>query len=139
MAQARNSGPIVRYVVDRVERNTSVSGVDLPNRDSIAYLLLVTNESRWTSTDQIVVVARALPLTDSPPAIPSLPAAIATEAPFGIDALLAVGAAVASILAWRFLRTRASVGVRVGLVGAGAAYAVVRLLMSLDSVLPIAR
>jgi LPXTG-site transpeptidase (sortase) family protein len=139
VAQARNSGPIVKYIVDRVERHTSLAAVDLPNRDSIAYLVLVTSESRWTSNDQIVVVARALPVTSAEPTSPSLPDSIATEAPFGIDGLLAVGAGVASVLAWLFLRKRASTGVRVGLVAAGVAYAVLRLLMSLDSVLPIAR
>lgn len=138
VAQARNGGPIVRYVVDRVERNTKLSEVALDKTDLISYLLLVTSEEGWFNGDQTVVVARALPVTDTAPVVPDLEIENST-APFGLDALLALGSLAAGVVALQYLRSRTSMMVRLVVVLPPLVYGSVRVLLLFDSVLPPTR
>lgn len=110
--QARNGGPIVQYVVDRVERHTRLADVKLEKPDKLAYAVLVTTETGLFNSDVVVVVARALPVTDAEPAVVDLGVEPDRGIPFGLGLLLGNGSAVGAVLAWRFLRDRASAGLR---------------------------
>ena len=139
VVQTRSGGPITRYIVDRVERSASLGAIELENDLGLAYLLLVTNESEWTSNEQTVVVARALPVTDNAAVIPQLGGVTATGLPYGVDTLLAALAGVAAALSWSFLRSRTSTAVRLGIVIPSAAFAAIGIMMTLDGLLPLAR
>jgi len=138
VVQARNGGPIVRYVVDRVERHLTLEAVALPQTDVVSYLLLATSEDGMFTGDQTIVVARALPVTDTGPVLPDLSANL-RPAPFGLEALLALASMAIAVLALSYLRVRSSVLVRVVVVAPPAAYAALQLLMSLDSILALTR
>lgn len=137
--QARN-GPIVKYVVDRVERKTRVADVVLgDDPGALAYLLLVSGEGTWTSGDQTVVVARSLPVTDAPPVLPLLGDGPGRSVPVTVETLLALGALASAVLAAAFLRRRASTVVIVVAVLPVLALATIWLLISIEALLPIAR
>ena len=137
--QARN-GPIVKYVVDRVERNTRVADVVLgDDPGALAYLLLVSGEGTWTSGEQMVVVARALPVTDTAAVLPDLSGGPTRSVPVTIESLLALGALATAALGGSFLRRRAGVVVIVAAVLPAVAVATIWLLISFESLLPIAR
>ena len=138
VVQARNGGPIVRYLVDRVERHLTLESVALPQTDVVSYLLLATSEDGMFTGDQTVVVARALPVTEAAPVLPDL-ANDLRPAPFGLEALLALASMAIAVLSFQYLRVRSSALVRVVVVVPPAAYAALRLLMSLDSILALTR
>ena len=139
IVKARN-GPIVDYRVDRVERDTTVKAVELADdTDSLSYLLLVTSENGMLNDKQIVVVARALPISDAAPLVPTLDDDPARTLPYGVDVLLGNAAVVVAALAWMFLRSRTSVMVRLAAVAPMAIFGVVRLVLMLDSLRPITR
>lgn len=138
VVQARNNGPIVRYILSEVRPNSSVSDLQLDKTDVIAYLVLVTSDSKLSGDDQLIAVARALPVTDTS----SADAALVTptgDAPFGVETLLTLGSIAALCLAWRFLRHRSSLAIRIGALLPVAAYATIRAIMLLDVILPLAR
>lgn len=137
--QARNGGPIVKYLVDRVERDVDVADVTVDQTDLISYLLLVTSEPGTFADGQTVVVARALPVTDAAPTVPRLADVGAAAVPFGIDVLLALGSLVVAVLVAQQLRRRASTAVLLAVTTPIAVYAVLRLVMLADTVLPLAR
>lgn len=139
VVQTRSGGPITRYIVDRVETSTTLANVRLDNEERLSYLLLVTNESSWTSNEQTIVVARALPVTDADPTVPQLGGLSAQGLPFGLDTVGAVLAGVAATLSWTFLRGRTGTALRAAIVAPGAIYAVIGALMTLDGLLPMAR
>ena len=139
VVQARN-GPIVKYIVDRVERRTRLASVDLgESPGDLSYLLLVTAEGRWVDGDQIVVVARALPVTDAEPLLPNLGLGTDGSSPIGLQTLLAAAAVTAMVLSIGFLRGRARTGVIVMVVTPIALLAVIWQLLSFDGLLPFAR
>lgn len=139
VVQARNGGPIVRYIVERVERNTHVVDIELPTTDQISYLLIVTSEPGLFDGDQSVVVARALPVTDADATVPDLSVDVGVAAPFGIDALLAIVSMFGAVIAVHYLRPRTSSMVMIAAAAPMALFAVIRLLMLFDSALPITR
>lgn len=139
VVQARNSGPIVRYIVDRVERDTDVGDLELDQTDLVSYLLLVTSEEGTFERGQAVVVARALPVTDSAPAVPLLADVGGSAVPFGIDGLLALGSLVAAMLLVHHLRGRARTGVLVAASAPVVVYACLRIVMLGDTVLALTR
>jgi sortase A len=136
--QARNGGPIVQYVVERVETDTRLEDLVLDD-DQFAYLVLVTNSSRWSGDEHTVVVASAYPVTDAPTEPPLLSDVGRVEVPFGIDSLLGLAALAVAAVSWIFLRPRAPIGVRILVTAPIATLGVVRFLMLFDSVLPFAR
>lgn len=137
--QARN-GPIVKYIVDRVERNTRVADVALgQDPGALAYLLLVSGEGTWTSGGQTVVVARALPVTDAAPVLADLSGGPARSVPITVETLLGLGALATAVLGAAFLRRRASTVVVVVAILPAAALATIWLLISFEALLPIAR
>lgn len=138
VVQARNSGPIVRYIVDRVERDTDVADIALEQTDLVSYLLLVTSEEGTFARGQAVVVARALPVTDTAPTVPLL-ADVGGSVPFGIDGLLALGSLVIAVLTVRHLRGRVATGVLVAVAAPVLVYAVLRIVMLGDTVLALTR
>jgi LPXTG-site transpeptidase (sortase) family protein len=139
VAKARN-GPIVDYRVDRVERNTRLSEIELgDDTDSLSYLLLVTSEKGAFNGKQLIVIARALPLSDVAPLIPNLDNGPARALPFGIDVILGNAALVAAVLSWRFLRRRTSAMIRIAAVAPIAIFALVSFALMLDSVRPLTR
>jgi LPXTG-site transpeptidase (sortase) family protein len=139
VVKARN-GPIVDYRVDRVERNTTLAAVKLgDDTKALSYLLLATSEDGTFNDKQLVVVARALPLSDATPLLPALDDRPARVLPFGIDVVLGNAALVAAVLAWRFLRRRASPSVRIAAVAPMAIFAAVRFALMLDSLRPLTR
>jgi len=137
VAQARNGGPIVRYVVDRVEVDASLADLKLDKTDVVSYMLLATSDG-WLGDSFTVVVARALPVTDAEPVLPDL-ADVPRPAPFGLEALLAGGSLAAALLASQWLRGRASVLARVAVVAPPAVYGGIRLLIALDTVFALTR
>ncbi len=137
--QARNNGPIVKYIVDRVERDVDVAEVAVEQTDLVSYLFLVTSEPGTFADGQTVVVARALPVTETAPVVPLLADVGASAVPFGIDALLALGSIVVAILVAQQLRKRSSTVVLVAVTAPIAIYAVLRLVMLADTVLPLTR
>ncbi|MBI5087792.1 MAG: class E sortase [Actinobacteria bacterium] len=139
VVQARNGGPIVRYIVDRVERDIGVDDVDLPKPGQIAYLVLVTNESGLLHADQTVVVARALPVTDATAVVPDLAETGDAPAPLGLEAILGAVALVGAALAIWYLRGRFSGVVVAVAAGPAAVFGIVQLLMLLDGMRPLAR
>ena len=140
IAVRAHNGPIVDYRVDRVERHTQLSHVKLgDDTGTLSYLLLVTSENGLFTGDQIVVVARALPLSDAKPLVPSLGDRPSRVVPFGVDVLLGNAALIAAILAWRFTRSRASLAVRLATVAPVALFAVMRYVLMIDSLRPITR
>lgn len=139
VVQTRSGGPITRYIVDRVEKGSSLAAVELSNEDVIAYLLLVTNESSWTSNEQTIVIARALPVTDSEATTPQLAALTARGLPYGLDTLVAALAGLAAALSWVFLRGRTGLAIRIAVVAPSSIYCVIGVLSTLDSLLPLAR
>jgi len=139
VVQTRSGGPITRYIVDRVERSTTLGAIRLDNDLGLAYLLLVTNESKWTSREQTIVVARALPVTDREPVIPQLGGLTPQGLPYGIDTLLAALAGVVAALSWGFLKGRTSTVLRVAIVIPSAGYAAIGIMLTLDGLLPLAR
>jgi LPXTG-site transpeptidase (sortase) family protein len=139
IVKARN-GPIVEYRVDRVERNTTLKTVQLgDDTGSLSYLLLVSSENGVFNNKQIVVVARALPISDAAPLVPDLDDGPGRSLPFGIEVLLGNAALAAAVLAWLFLRRRTSAMVRVAAVAPMAVFGVVRIVLMLDSLRPITR
>lgn len=138
VAQARNGGPIVRYVVDRVERNTTLESVVLDKTDLVSYLLLATSEDGWFTGEQTVVVARALPVTNVDPVLPDLSADL-RPAPFGLEALLSLASIAIAVLGYQYMRVRSSVLVRVVAMVPPACYGALRLLMSFDSIFSLTR
>jgi LPXTG-site transpeptidase (sortase) family protein len=137
--QARN-GPIVKYIVDRVERDTRVTDVALgDDPGALAYLLLVNGEDRWTSGAQTVVVARSLPVTDADAVIPDLSVGPQRAVPITVETLLALGALASAVLGAAFLRGRANTVVIVAAALPAVALAALWLLISFESLLPIAR
>jgi sortase A len=139
VVQARN-GPIVKYIVERVERGARLATVDIgDDPGALSYLLLVTNEGRWTDGDQVVVVARALPVTDAEPVLPNLGLGPNGSSPIGLQTLLAAAALVAVALTVGFLRGRARTGIIVMVTVPMVILAVIWQLMSLDALLPFAR
>jgi LPXTG-site transpeptidase (sortase) family protein len=137
--QARNNGPIVKYIVDRVERDVDVADVVVEQTDLVSYLFLVTSEPGTFADGQTVVVARALPVTDTAPVVPRLADVGAGAVPFGIEALLALGSLVIAVLVVQHLRARASQTVLLAVATPVALYAVLRLVMLADTVLPLTR
>ncbi len=105
--QAR-TGPIVRYVIQVVERHATIASLELPNTSSISYLLLVTGDDGWFGDEQLIVVARALPLSDVAAVVPEPAAVVPDRSPFGVGLLLASVAIGAAVMAWSFLRPRTS-------------------------------
>jgi hypothetical protein len=138
-AQARNGGPIVRYVVDRVERQATLSSLTFDKTDLISYAVLVTSERGVFDNNQLIVVARALPVTDAAPTVPDLSAGVDTEAPFGLESLLGVASAVAAVLCFRYLNGRTRDGVRVLATAPIAVFAAIQLMLLLDAILPLTR
>ncbi len=138
--QAR-TGPIVQYVVSEVVRNTSVSSVEFADTDDLSVLALVTSESGWHTREQVVVMARALPVTDvETPTVPKLDdAEPGRGSPIGVDALLANLAAGGAALAWIFLRRRVGVVVLIIVIAPLAMTAALRLMLAADQLLPLAR
>jgi LPXTG-site transpeptidase (sortase) family protein len=140
IAVRAHNGPIVDYRVDRVERHTLVKNVALgKDTDTLSYLVLVTSENGLFTDDQIVVVARALPLSEVKPLIPSLDDGPSRVVPFGIEVLLGNAALLAAVLAWRFTRQRASIAVRLAAVAPVAIFAVIRYVLMIDSLRSITR
>lgn len=139
VVKARN-GPIVEYRVDRVERDTTLKNVQLgDDTDSLSYLLLVSSENGVFNDRQIVVVARALPISAAAPLVPSFDDLPGRSIPFGVEALLGNAALAAAVLAWWFLRRRASVMVCIAAVAPIGILAVVRIVLMVDSLRPITR
>ncbi len=138
VAQARN-GPIVDYRVQRVERATSLDTLELEDSDTLSYLVLVTSEAGWLNSEQLLVVARALPVSDVDPVVPDLTDGVERAGPFGVEALLVNAALAAAVLSWVFLRRRCSRPMAIAVVSPMAAFAVVRGLVLLDTVLPFTR
>ena len=137
--QARNGGPIVRYIVDRVERRRSLGDIVLDKTDVIAYALLVTSEDGLLSNSETIVVARALPVTEATPVAVDLTAGQDGGVPFGMEALLAFGSAAAAALAWMLLSRRMNVITSSLVVVPIALYAVIRVVMLVDNLLPLTR
>jgi sortase A len=138
VAQAASGGPIVEYVVQKVERHTQVSAIKLDKPDQIAYLLLVTAESGWFADDVSVVVARALPVTDAAPSAVDLSSGPDRGSPLSLALALGDVSAVGAALAWRFLKWRSSTAIRVLVVLPMALYAAISVMTALESILPIA-
>jgi sortase A len=138
VVQAR-TGPIVQYVVDRVERDTDAASVVIADAQVLSYLLLVTSEPGRTNNQQVVVVARALPLGDVPAIVPDLATSPQAEAPYGIDGLLTIGALAAAVCSAGYLRRRTGLGVTIAVVAPMAVYGWIRVLMLVDAVLPLTR
>jgi LPXTG-site transpeptidase (sortase) family protein len=139
VVQARNGGPIVRYIVDRVERHVDVDDIDLPTPGKLAYLLLVTNESGLIHADQTVVIARALPVTDATAVVPDLGEPQDVPAPLGLELILGALALLGAGLAIWYLRGRFSGLVVAVAAGPAALFGVIQLMMLLDIVRPLAR
>lgn len=137
-AQARSGGPIVEYLVDRVERHTRLADVKLDKVDRIAYAILVTAESGLFNNEVTVVVARALPVTDAEAATVDLGTGPDRGFPFGLGLLLGNASAVGAVLAWRFLRGRAGVGLRWMVLTPMVALALLAFFWSLEWVFPLA-
>jgi len=136
--QARNGGPITRYVVDRVERRVQPDDLDLPNADRIAYLLLVTSEPGLFADEMIVVVARALPVTAAASVIPEFGDPVGRDAPF-LDLLLVSSAVGGTLLAFGWIRRRVSPTLAIIVVAPIGTYAVLRLLLLADHAFALAR
>jgi LPXTG-site transpeptidase (sortase) family protein len=138
VAEAASGGPIVEYVVSRVERHTDLAAVKLDKPDRIAYLLLVTAEPGWFAGDVSVVVARALPVTDAEPAIIDLGETPDRGIPLSLPLVLGNVSVVGAVLAWRFLATRCTAVTRGLVVIPIALYAAITVVGALEAVLPIA-
>jgi LPXTG-site transpeptidase (sortase) family protein len=139
VAQTRNGGPIVKYVVDRVERHTRLADVTLDKLDEISYAVLVTAESGLLDGDVVVVVARALPVTDAPVSAIEFGTEPDRGFPVGFELLLGNASAVGAVLAWRYMRSRVSTGLRWIVVTPMVSVAVLALLGAVESVAPLVR
>jgi len=137
--QARN-GPVMKYQVTDVLRAASIVDWKAPSdTEDLSYLLLVTSEGGWFEHDQIVVIAKSLPVSETPARIANLQTG-EMSGRAGIAHLgLAVVALLGAVGSWRFLRGRAGNGVRLTAIGAMAVLAIVAVLMALDSLLPLVR
>ncbi len=135
--QARNGGPITRYIVDRTERDVELDDLDLPNADQIAYVVLATSEPAMFTDDLTVVVARALPVTEATSSVPDLTSPF-DDAPL-IDLLLALVAILGTALSVKYLRGRVMMPVTVAVVAPAALFAVLRVILLVERALPIAR
>jgi sortase A len=139
IAEAASGGPIVQYVVQRVERDVELAAIELDKVDQLAYLLLVTAEPGWFADDVTVVVARALPVTDAEPVTVDLADGPDGELPLSLGLVLGNLSAVGAVLAWRFLKERSSATVRALVVAPVALFAVVSIISALEMILPMAR
>lgn len=138
VAQAASGGPIVEYIVQRVERHIELGALKLEKPDQIAYLLLVTAEPGWFADDVSVVVARALPVTDTATVAVDLTNGPDRGSPLNLTLVLGNVSAVGAVLVWRFLKGRSSTAIRVLVVVPIALYAAILVMTALESVLPIA-
>jgi LPXTG-site transpeptidase (sortase) family protein len=138
VVQARN-GPIVDYRVQRVDRKTLLGTLEFEDSEKLSYLVLVTSEPGWLSSEQTIVVARALPINDVPALLPDLDGGVRRAAPFGVEALLMNAGLAASVLSWHFLKRRCSRPVAVMVLAPVVAFSVVRGIALLDTVLPFTR
>ena len=138
VVQARN-GPIIRYDVVSVQANTAVASVLFEDPQAWSYLALVTSEPGLLNSKQFVVVARSAPINNVAAVVPDLARGPQRAVPLGIDALLFNVALIGAALAWVFLRTRMRSVTAIIIISPIAFVAVVRLLMALDSSLPLTR
>jgi LPXTG-site transpeptidase (sortase) family protein len=137
--QARN-GPAIKYQVTEVLRHTTISKWKPPDdTKDLSYMVLVTSEGGWFERDQLVVIAKALPVSQSPARIADLTTGEMNGRAWMAHLALALLALLACIGAWRFLEGRAGRGVRLATILAAAALGIVSLLMALDSLLPLVR
>lgn len=138
VVQARN-GPIVRYDVVSVQANTAVASVLFEDPQVWSYLALVTSEPGFLNSKQFVVVARSAPINAVAAVVPDLARGPQRAVPLGLDALLFNVALIGAALASVFLRTRMRSVTAIIIISPIAFVAVVRLLMALDSSLPLTR
>lgn len=138
VVQAR-TGPIVKYVVQRVETDVDVATLALENTDLISYLILVTSEPGRTAAGEMAVVARALPLSDVAPVVPDLSAGVDSAPPLGVDTLLAIMSVAAAAAAWAYLRRRTSTPVIVLVMTPLVGYAWFVVALLVDGVGPLTR
>jgi len=137
--QARN-GPAIKYQVTDVLRHTRIGQWKPPaDTKDLSYLVMVTSEGGWFQTDQLVVIAKALPVSQTPARIANLQTGEMNGRVWMAHLALAVLALFASLGAWRFLDGRAGRGVRLAAILAVAGLGTVALLMALDSFLPLVR
>jgi LPXTG-site transpeptidase (sortase) family protein len=137
--QARN-GPVIKYQVTDVLRRTAIAEWKVPaDTTDLSYLLLVTSEGGWFQHDQIVVIAKSLPVSQTPARIADLSTGEMSGRAWIAHFGLAVVALLGAVGSWRFLRGRAGNGVRLTAIGAMAVLAIVEVLMALDSLLPLVR
>lgn len=134
------TGPAVQYRVVEVLRRADLSSMQMPDdADQYAYVVLVTSERGWFEPSQLIVVGKALPVTEAAPRVPDPSDGPQRGLPFGIDALLANLAFVGAAMAWLFLRSRVGIGIRVAVVAPMLVLGFVRLMMTLDALLPLTR
>ncbi len=139
VAKVRNDGPIVAYVVERVERHIRLSDIRLDKTEMLAYALLVTGEAGIFNNDVAVVVARALPVTATEPVVADLSAVPDRGFPFGLSAILGDLSALGGFLTWRFLRGRTSAGLRWIIITPIAVMSAITVLAATEWMLPVAR
>lgn len=137
--QARN-GPAIKYQVTDVLRRTAISSWKVPaDAKDLSYLVLVTSEGGWFENDQLVVVAKALPVSQTPARVADLQTGEMHGRAWMVHLALALLGLLAAVGSWRFLAGRAGSGVRISAILAVASLAIVELLMALDSLLPLVR